>query len=185
MKLLSLILISLLLYSCTDNIKPFQINEEESYSGIIVDVSNDHFKLNTHPNLKMRLFGAITCQKNQKAVAKSGSLVWPCGTVADSLFRTEFEGKVVNCFPKKYLSRLKLFVSCYFNSKDIAAELIKSGWAVAFRNNNILQEPKYLKHENDARIQRKGLWNSYFQWPNQYTESGNKNITSGPLKTPY
>ncbi|NRA87316.1 MAG: thermonuclease family protein [Rhizobiales bacterium] len=74
---------------------------------------------------------------------------------------------------------------CFADGKDIAVEMIKSGWAIAYRPYHKVQEPMYLKYEDEARSQNKGVWGSGFQWPHTYRKFGNKHVNTAPIKTPY
>lgn len=182
-----LILLSgvLLLAACSKPVVTITEIKGEHFSGQMINIVGDHFRLSTAPKIKMRLWGAMTCQKNQKAYAANGSLEWPCGTVAATLFKSQFNNKLVTCYPKEKLNNTRYFVQCFSDGKDVAIELIKSGWAIAYRPNHVVQEPMYLKYEDEARSQSKGLWGSGFQWPHDYRKYGNKHTETAPIKTPY
>ena len=175
----------LLLAACSKQPTAVPEIKGEHYSGQMINIVGDHFQLSTMPKIKMRLWGAMTCQKNQKAYAAYGLLEWPCGTVAATLFKSKFNNKLVTCYPKQKMNRSKYFVQCFADGKDIAVELIKSGWAIAYRPYHKVQEPMYLKYEDEARSQNKGIWGSGFHWPHTYRKFGNKHVKTAPIKTPY
>lgn len=84
-----------------------------------------------------------------------------CGIKAREFLVDFIKGKDVVC-KKISLDRYKRQVSfCYANGEDINKAMIKSGWAVAYDH----YDDKYIKDEEIARKQKKGIWQGRFMRP--------------------
>ena len=132
--------------------------------GIATQVSDgDTFKLETAEGtkLKVRLYG-IDAPETEKInhmtekVSKSGQ---PYGEKASRALESKILDKKVKV-EIMVIDRYKRMVGIvYLDSKNINLEMVKEGWAWAYRE--YLDRPyvsEYLDSEKEARAKRLGLW---------------------------
>ena len=108
----------------------------------------------------IRLLGIDAPEKAQSCYRKSGE-PWHCGPAAAIALSELIGSQPVNCLPKKIDRYGRTVAKCLVNGNDIEEYLVRNGYAVAYRRYSM----EYIKAENDARDNSKGIWNGSFQMP--------------------
>lgn len=108
----------------------------------------------------IRLLGIDAPEKAQSCYRQSGE-PWRCGPAA-AIALSEFIGfQPVNCLPKNIDRYGRTVAKCLVNGNDIEEYLVRNGYAVAYRRYSM----EYIKAENDARDNSKGIWKGSLQMP--------------------
>ncbi len=90
---------------------------------------------------------AQTCTLNKKP--------WTCWNVAARQLQILVESGPVTCENKGVADRFKrIFAKCTVNGEDINEAFVRSGMALAFRE----QSDEYVNAEEEARASKAGLW---------------------------
>ncbi|OYR17626.1 hypothetical protein CEV31_4353 [Brucella thiophenivorans] len=139
--------------------------------GLIVDVvDGDTLKI-INTGQKIRLIGVDACEKNQKAKTDLGQTV-DCGVEPMNALISWTANKEVNCeFTSK--DRYQRLLGICGNSEipDFSAELIRQGYAVAYRYKGKVSDQIYEDIEARAKANRAGLWSMEFEQPWAYRKS--------------
>lgn len=100
-----------------------------------------------------------TCQRGKHSLA--------CGAYATAALLTRVYGKQLWCFEKGRTAEMHIVARCYVGLSDLAAGLVKEGWAFA------IDEPgnTYKDEEGIARDTRRGVWSGDFVAPAIWRES--------------
>ena len=148
-------------------------NRKEAYVRRVVD--GDTFEIDEKDNsgkyLHVRLLGVDTPEKYQsdkmdrdsERSGKDKETIKKLGEISSKFAKNMIEGKKVILMPeenyedKDKYGRLLRYVyledGTFFNMK-----LVEEGYATAFRTYNISKKNDFIKAENKAREQKKGLW---------------------------
>ncbi len=62
---------------------------------------------------------------------------------------------------------------CYADDQDLAAAIVRAGWAVAYTQST----DEYLEYEKSARRNMRGLWNGQFYRPEDWRKIKNRKVT--------
>ena len=110
--------------------------------------------------MRVRLYGidapeaAQTCQRNGRE--------WACGTDAMRALETEIGSLGVSCEEQDIDRYDRVVGICHTGSRDLNAWMVRSGWAVAYRQYG---GEVYDGEEVMARVAQRGLWSSDFVMP--------------------
>ncbi|MBT4989744.1 MAG: thermonuclease family protein [Rickettsiales bacterium] len=85
---------------------------------------------------------------------------YPCGKQSKSYLQKITKNKKVQCtsYAKDIYNRY--LATCYIENVDIAISMLEQGWAVIYR----LPSPLY-KYQENARINKLGVWQGEFTYP--------------------
>lgn len=129
----------------------------EQHTGSVRVIDGDTVDLS---GMRVRLYGidapeaAQTCQRNGRE--------WACGTDAMRALEAEIGRLNVSCY-KHGIDRYDRVVGiCHTGSRDLNAWMVRSGWAVAYRQYG---GEVYDGEEVVARVAQRGLWSSDFVMP--------------------
>ena len=118
---------------------------------------------------RLRLVGldapelAQTCTKNGNEV--------PCGEMARDRLRQIVGSRAVLCETEGRDRYSRLLATCYAGDKDIGAEIVRSGWAVA--------DGDYAWAEAQARAESAGIWSMQFTEPSAWRAERNGETYGG------
>lgn len=112
------------------------------------------------PNRRVRLFGIDAFERGQKCEDKEGRR-FPCGHVAMRALESMVRGKVVECEVRAIDSYERAVSVCRIGRTDLAAELVREGYAVAYRR----YSRAYIVLEREARAAGRGAWSGTFEDP--------------------
>ena len=109
---------------------------------------------------KIRLHG-IDAPESKQTCKKADATEYRCGEFATFVLAEIIEKHWVTC-KGEMIDRYKRRISvCYSKSYDINAEMVKRGWAVAYRR----YSEDYIDEEEFARNNKVGMWQGKFIKP--------------------
>ena len=100
----------------------------------------------------VRLFGIDAPEHDQRCEDERGG-DWPCGQAATARLRQIIGGAPVACQPRERDRFGRLSATCRAEGRDIGAEMVEAGMAVAYRR----YSRAYVAHEARAKAARRGL----------------------------
>ena len=86
---------------------------------------------------------------------------YPCGKQAGDALRRLIGNQPITCKAAKRDRYNRLLGICTLNGMDINGQLVRSGLAIAYRQ----YSRAYIRHEEEARKQRRGIWAGRFVKP--------------------
>lgn len=111
---------------------------------------------------RIRLFG-IDAPEDSQTCSQDGRSV-RCGDEATAYLQALIGRRQVNCEGEDRDRYGRLIAVCSIDGNDIGRQMVRSGWAVAFRE----YSDEYVSDENAARSERRGLWQGGFQLPSEW-----------------
>jgi endonuclease YncB( thermonuclease family) len=127
-----------------------------SLSGIASVIDGD--TLNLHGK-RIRLHG-IDAPESRQSCSQDGQN-WRCGQQASLALSDHIESRTLRC-EQRDIDRYKRIVAvCFMGGEDINAWLVRSGWAMAYRQ----YSKDYITVEMEARAARTGIWAGEVQPP--------------------
>ena len=109
---------------------------------------------------RVRIFGIDAPEAAQTCLDRQ-SLPYACGTAATQAMRAIIADHDLDCRERDIDRYGRTVAQCFAGSLDIGRELVREGWAVAFRRYSRLYDPD----EAEARAADRGIWSGRFQWP--------------------
>ncbi|MEO1719716.1 MAG: thermonuclease family protein [Pseudomonadota bacterium] len=97
--------------------------------------------------------GPQTCMRDGKP--------WTCGRAATQRLRALVSSDDVSCEVEDRDQHGRLLSVCRSRGRDVNAEMVRTGYAVAFGR-------RYQSLEREARTARRGLWSGTFERPQQW-----------------
>jgi endonuclease YncB( thermonuclease family) len=114
---------------------------------------------------EIRLNGIDAPEYHQTCRNESGS-DWDCGKEAARALRGLVAGHMVACKRLDVDRYHRLVSTCEVGDLVLNAEMVRLGWAIAYRRHGNL----YLKEEEEARNARRGIWRGTFDLPEDWRE---------------
>ena len=100
-----------------------------------------------------------------------------CGEAATDALRGLIGAAPVRCEGDTLDRYKRLIAICYSGTADLNAEMVRQGWALAYRK----YSTDYVSEEADAKAMRVGLWRGQFVAPWDWRRG--KRLTSEVQKT--
>jgi endonuclease YncB( thermonuclease family) len=125
---------------------------------------------------KFKLDGVDAPELDQICLDEKGE-VWACGIVARDRLRDFIGNRKSKCtdlgaaFPGK-----RRIGKCDVDGDDLSEWLVREGWALNFEPH---ASGRFIALENDARVNRRGIWKGCFATPQDFRR-GIKGTLSGP-----
>lgn len=121
----------------------------------------------------VRLEGIDAPEASQQCRDAEGRL-FACGQRAARFLNDLIEGEVVSCELTGRDRYGRALGICFVAGRDINSEMVRSGWALAFRR----YSARYVGEEREVEASGAGLWSGTFYMPWDWragivTESGN------------
>ena len=110
--------------------------------------------------VKIRMNGIDAPEQDQSCFADDGAS-YPCGIAASNALEELIRSQDVHCEGDTADRYGRLIATCYINTRDINAEMVRAGWAVAYRR----YSEKYASVEKSAKDTGQGLWQGSFRMP--------------------
>lgn len=107
---------------------------------------------------RIRLMGIDAPEYDQFCKKNNGEL-YPCGQLAADYLKTLIAEKNITCRIHKQDKYKRDLCTCYAETTDLNAEMIRAGYAVVYL------ESAYAEQEAEARRSRNGIWNGIFMHP--------------------
>ena len=111
---------------------------------------------------RVRLFG-IDAPEGRQDCRRNGQ-TWRCGEDAALKLRSLVQGATLRCTPRDTDEYGRSVSVCKNGNTDINAEMVRAGFALAYRR----YSNDYVDEENDARNAKRGLWAGEFTPPWDY-----------------
>jgi endonuclease YncB( thermonuclease family) len=108
---------------------------------------------------RVRLFG-IDAPEGRQDCRRNGQ-AWRCGEDAAAKLRSLVQGATLRCMPRDTDEYGRSVSVCKNGSTDINAEMVRAGFALAYRR----YSNDYVDEENEARKAKRGLWAGEFTPP--------------------
>lgn len=121
-------------------------------------VDGDTLELN---DARISLLGIDAPEFNQNC--KRYGKKHPCGKEAKEKLKELISDKT-QCVIKGVDERRRILSICYNGKTNINAEMVKEGYALAFRSS----KGNYIKEEYDAKKHRRGIWKGNFEQRPEY-----------------
>lgn len=111
---------------------------------------------------RVRLFG-IDAPEGRQDCRRNGQ-AWRCGDDAAAKLRGLVAGATLRCMPRDTDEYGRSVSVCKNGNTDINAEMVRAGFALAYRR----YSNDYVDEENEARNAKRGLWAGEFTAPWNY-----------------
>lgn len=115
-------------------------------------------------NARIRLYGVDAVETAQRCDLNGES--WKCGRASRKKLERLTKGKTIECEVKD-MDRTRFVSVCTADGVDLGAEMVRSGWAVAYTQYSM----NYVADEAAAKAERRGLWRSNFARPHDWRAS--------------
>jgi len=132
---------------------------QERISGRAAITDGDSFEIGT---THVRLYG-IDAPEGRQSCTRDGR-AWACGNEAARKLRSLVGDRTVTCTRRDVDTYGRTVAVCRSGAVDLAAEMARSGFAVAYRR----YSTDYVDEENEASAARRGLWAGDFESPESY-----------------
>ena len=109
---------------------------------------------------RIRLFGVDAPEVDQYCNRNDGTR-WRCGHYATVALDRLTAGKNVVCTSRQKDRYGRNVASCTVEGRDVAAELAREGWVLAYRRYSM----DYVDEEDAAKKQRAGVWAGELEAP--------------------
>ena len=110
--------------------------------------------------IKIRLHGIDAPEANQKCSMKNGG-EYRCGLASTQALRALIGNKPVICKGETYDRYNRVIAVCYSGTVNLNAELVRKGWALAYRR----YSKDYVAVEQEAQSGARGMWAGEFESP--------------------
>ncbi|MGG5810328.1 thermonuclease family protein [Falsiroseomonas sp. CW058] len=111
---------------------------------------------------RVRLEG-IDAPEARQTCLRNGA-PWPCGAEATRALRDLLEAGSIACVASGEDRYRRVLARCHLGGTDIAAWLVREGWAVAYTRYSW----RYMRQEVGARWAGRGIWSGSFETPEDW-----------------
>lgn len=108
---------------------------------------------------RVRLHGIDAPERNQ--MCSVSGIATACGRESTGILRALADAGPVRCAGGKRDRYGRLIAVCYAGDRDLNGELVRRGWALAYRR----YSKDYVNQEIDARAHGRGMWRGAFVEP--------------------
>jgi len=123
-----------------------------------------------------RLHGIDAPELRQSCGSATGAS-YSCGRAARDALSRLVSGRDLDCHVSDTDHYGRLVAQCSAGGTDINAEMVSSGWAIAYRRHS----GAYAAAEADARMARRGLWQGTFEEPERWRETARGKVVKGGI----
>ena len=109
---------------------------------------------------KIRLHG-IDAPESKQSCHKADGSEYRCGEASTDALRVLVGADSVRCEGDAYDRYKRLIATCYSGTLNLNAELVRQGWALAYRR----YSKDYVSAEMEAQDARRGMWAGKFEAP--------------------
>jgi endonuclease YncB( thermonuclease family) len=128
---------------------------------------------------KIRLEGIDAPETDQVCLNAKG-VRWSCGIDARDQLAAHIAGQDIKCSSNGIDAYRRTLATCYLADEDLNGWLVQQGWALAY----VKYSSKYVRVEEDARTQQRGIWQGAFIAPWDWRHRNNKIIILGAFSVP-
>lgn len=127
---------------------------------------------------KVSLWGIDTLAPDQKCW--QGETSWDCGAQATIALRHFVEERMVECEIVQKPENAPFVARCYRykgpHKIDVAGHLVARGWAI---DKGEVSAGAYAAAEETAQVEKRGIWDSRFQTPQDWREGVQRFVGEG------
>ena len=123
-----------------------------------------------------RLHAIDAPELQQNCVSASGA-GYPCGRDAQKALRALISGHDLSCRILETDRYGRAVATCLQADLDINAEMVRLGWAIAYRQHGL----DYVAAESQAKKARRGIWQGQFETPEDWRTKHRKNAVQGSM----
>ncbi len=131
--------------------------QSEPVAGVASVIDGDTLEIHGQ---RVRLFGIDAPEGGQPCETAQGER-WRCGRDAAIALADLIGRAPIQCDPQDIDRYGRVVAVCYQGDLNIGAEMVRAGWAVAYRR----YSRAYVRDEDAARLAGRGLWAGVFQMP--------------------
>ena len=142
-------------------------------SGLPHIIDGDTLKISDE---RIRLHGIDAPETNQSCMDVRGNQ-WSCGRQSTSALASLIDGRPIICKGRERDRYRRLIAVCFAGSKDLNAEMVRQGWALAYRK----YSTDYVVQETVAKSERVGIWAGQFVSPWEWRRG--KRLTPAAVKS--
>lgn len=128
----------------------------------IVDGDTIHFNFD---KIKVRFSGIDTPEIGQICYGKNGP--FDCGITAKEKLKRLIGDNLPTCLSEGEDKYGRILAECFVQEKSISMYLVREGYAFAYEK----YSTKFIKHENYAKKNKLGLWQTKFEYPWEYRKN--------------
>ena len=136
-----------------------------AYANKVRIVDGDTIHIN---KVKYRLHGIDAPEIKQDC--KVNERKYDCGVKSKNFLESLVENKEITCKRKNIDKYKRIIATCYTDELNINKEMVKSGWAIAYR----YYSKKYVKEELFAQKNKLGMWQGSFLEPRKWRKKNKK-----------
>lgn len=126
---------------------------------------------------EFRLMAIDAPELNQRCSKASGKL-YPCGREAKDALRRLTLGRALDCRVTDRDRYGRQVAECFDGALNINREMVRLGWAVAYRRHGVF----FVPEENAARAERRGIWQGHFDQPEEWRAGQRRSIERGSME---
>ena len=120
---------------------------------------------------------AIDAPELHQTCTSATGVSYPCGREAQKALRNLVAGKNLDCSILETDRYRRLVVSCTSAGRDINAEMVRQGWAIAYRQHSL----DYVSAEAAAKQAKRGIWQGHFVRPEKWRAEHRNNAVHGAM----
>ncbi len=128
---------------------------------------------------KIRLEGIDSPETDQICLNAKGDR-WACGIEARDRLAAHIAGRVIGCSSNGADVYQRSLATCSLTAENLNAWMVQQGWALAY----VRYSSTYRQAEDDARTNRRGLWQGAFIAPWDWRHKSNKTVILGAFSVP-
>ena len=129
------------------------------YSGTPSHGDGDSFELD---GFEIRIYGIDAPELSQTCLRNGKD--YPCGKEARKYLKRLTRKGTVTCEGRETDRYDRIVAECKVGDKDIGAEMVRAGWALAY----LKYGSPYIGEEDEAEQNKRGIWAGDFEEPQQY-----------------
>lgn len=123
-----------------------------------------------------RLHAIDAPELHQSCLDRSGRS-YACGREAQKELRRLVLGKTLECRMSDTDRYGRLVATCMAGGLDINTEMVRRGWAIAYRQHGL----DYVRVEEEARRNRRGIWQGKFENPQDWRAAHRSTLQRGGM----
>lgn len=113
---------------------------------------------------RVRLFGIDAPERRQTCEGRDGQ-IYQCGRDAAAVLAELLRRGPITCTPRDTDRYGRTVATCTNDAGDIGAQMVRRGWAVAYRRYG---GSRYDSDEAIAKAERLGMWSGRFTMPEDW-----------------
>lgn len=120
---------------------------------------------------------AIDAPELRQRCARASGKLYDCGREAKDALRRLTLGRALNCRITDRDRYGREVAECFDGSLNINAEMVRLGWAVAYRRHGVF----FVPQENEARAAQRGIWQGHFDPPEDWRAQQRRGTMRGSM----